>query len=208
MEVLHPSGDTMTKTPCKTCDARGLMLETTEYRQVGNGILTEGTEIAMVPVACNCCGGWADDCENCREGRRVINWVSREDYDQVMLKWLEEEALPQIVSADSVDYMTAVVGTAEQVETMQSFLNRILRQYSDTEKVRKELQDLIPGDINDPVIIARRARLAMIQLLYDRGHLEKREAWYQLSIRLTPNDPDTLFDDSDLLQLKESDHDA
>jgi hypothetical protein len=32
-------------------------------------------EIEMEPVACDCCGGYFDDCENCRAGRRVVEWV-------------------------------------------------------------------------------------------------------------------------------------
>ena len=56
---------------CKTCD-KGLMLQMAESAAV--------VTITLSPVACDCCGGYFEDCENCKAGHKVIDWVSEEDY--------------------------------------------------------------------------------------------------------------------------------
>lgn len=61
---------------CKTCDDKGLVLKTLAHRQKDGSVT-----IALEPVACDCCGGWSvdgKDCENCKQGRRVIEWLDEE----------------------------------------------------------------------------------------------------------------------------------
>jgi len=50
---------------CKNCD-KGLVLEIS--------VNTE-TDVVMEPVACDCCGGYYEQCDNCDAGKRVIEWV-------------------------------------------------------------------------------------------------------------------------------------
>lgn len=77
------------------------------------------------------------------------------------------------------------------------------------QKVRKHLEECIPGNIHkDVTVLARRARLAMVQNLYDKGQITKAEALRQLNSRLSPRKPDTHFDDRDFLQLKENSDDS
>lgn len=53
-------------------------------------------EVEMVPVTCDCCGGWSVDgldCENCladAEGKPRPNvWVDDEHYDQALREYQE-----------------------------------------------------------------------------------------------------------------------
>lgn len=190
---------------CKTCNGEGIMLERTqgktEKRQTGEGILIE-EHISFLPTACDCCGGWADNCENCRAGRRVINWIDPKEYENAFADWLYNTALPAVRSGKP-DHFSLIDASLpeEQVKAMFDFLNQVTAKQRG--EIRKTLEELIPGELS-PVTVARRARLSMIQLLYDRGYLYKQEAWKQLDGNLSPDNPDTYFDDSNLLQLKEN----
>ena len=56
---------------CKTCNDEGLVLS-----MVANDDI-HPEAIVMIPVACDCCGGWSVDgmdCENCKAGYKVIEW--------------------------------------------------------------------------------------------------------------------------------------
>jgi hypothetical protein len=58
---------------CKTCQDKGMMLKSKQVSE---------HEIVMEVVGCDCCGGWSVDgydCENCKQGRRVIEWLEEEN---------------------------------------------------------------------------------------------------------------------------------
>jgi len=61
---------------CKNCDD-GLVLRTLAHRKDGDVTIT------LDPVACDCCGGFFEHCENCEAGRRVIEWID-DDTDSVI----------------------------------------------------------------------------------------------------------------------------
>jgi hypothetical protein len=193
-------------TRCKTCgEGKGLVFSKREARQVGEGnVISE--EVILVPVACDCCGGWYEHCQNCEFGYRYFNWVSTDDYENVITQWLEVTVLDLIKDGVTLDYYT-VYGEGsnpESVEDMYNFLKTM--SFQSKQKIRKDIKVLIPGNHRkDVIVLARRTRLIMIQLLYDKGHLDLEEAKIQLNGRLSPDKPETHFDDSKLLQLKEND---
>lgn len=90
----------------------------------------------------------------------------------------------------------------EQVKTIKGILAKMNRN---DERVKLEI--LIPGKRNDVVVIARRARLTMVQLMYDRKVLGIKEAFEALDGNLSPKNPDTYFDDSGLLTIRPEDRD-
>lgn len=51
--------------PCATCHGMGYLLK----------VVTIDNVTQVTPVACDCCGGYPDDCQNCEAGQRVIEWV-------------------------------------------------------------------------------------------------------------------------------------
>lgn len=53
-------------------------------------------------------------------------------------------------------------------------------------------------------LTARGLRLAMVQNLYDGGHLTEEESKEILSGRLDPDNPDSIVNDSDQLKLTHS----
>lgn len=176
-----------------------------EQRVIGSNILVE-EEVILIPVACDCCGGWADHCENCESGYRKNNWVSAEDYGQVITNWLETTVLDLMHDSVPLDYYTVYGENSnpESVNDMYNFLKTM--SFQNKQKIRKDIAKLIPGNHRkDVVVLARRTRLIMVQLLYDKGHLTLEEARIQLDSRLSPDSPDTYYDDSKLLQLKEND---
>jgi hypothetical protein len=63
---------------CKTCEDKGLVLKTLAHRQKDGSVT-----MTLEPDNCDCCGGWSYDgipCENCNTGRKVVEWVSDEQY--------------------------------------------------------------------------------------------------------------------------------
>ena len=61
---------------CKNCNG-GLVLKISEETippNVAEKYLSDAV-VKMNAVACDCCGGYFEDCENCEAGRRVIEWV-------------------------------------------------------------------------------------------------------------------------------------
>ena len=69
-------------------------------------------------------------------------------------------------------------------------------------QVRPELEELIPGSKRDAYIVARRARLAMTQNMYDRGKINLKQALTILDGNLSPDKPETYYDDRNLLQRR------
>jgi hypothetical protein len=68
---------------CKNCN-EGLQLKTLAHRLPN----TNGEAfLIMEPVACDCCGGYFEDCENCKAGCKVIEWVSDEEYPAALEKY-------------------------------------------------------------------------------------------------------------------------
>jgi hypothetical protein len=70
---------------CETCDDKGLMLKTLAHRQPDGSVT-----LSLEPVACDCCGGWSadgKDCENCKAGLQVVEWVSNEEYPAAMERY-------------------------------------------------------------------------------------------------------------------------
>jgi hypothetical protein len=59
---------------CKTCE-KGLVLEILEKDVILPGLEDLGPTIKMDAVACDCCGGFYENCENCEAGKRVILWI-------------------------------------------------------------------------------------------------------------------------------------
>jgi hypothetical protein len=55
---------------CKVCE-NGLVFKTHAHRNFSTGEVT----LTLDPEACDCCGGFCEECENCNAGKRVIDWV-------------------------------------------------------------------------------------------------------------------------------------
>lgn len=53
---------------CKICE-KGLILKTLAHRK------NDEVTIMLEPVACDCCGGFFENCENCKSGRQVVEWI-------------------------------------------------------------------------------------------------------------------------------------
>ena len=61
---------------CKNCNS-GLVLKISEEMippDVAEKYMSDAA-VKLNAVACDCCGGYFEDCENCKVGRQVIEWV-------------------------------------------------------------------------------------------------------------------------------------
>lgn len=86
---------------------------------------------------------------------------------------------------------------------------KLLENISKSQRARisVDIKILIPGDAKkDVIVLARRTRLLMVQLFYDKGKLTLEEAYAQLDGNLSPDKPETYYDDSGLLHIKEKDN--
>lgn len=191
---------------CKTCGTgHGLMLSKREIRVIGDGNMLDENVVAFIPSICDCCGGWWKDCENCASGERKIDWIEPDEYDVIMNTWMDDNFHTIVLSTLWLDIAqsTGVSGT----EDFMNYLKRMIKKQ--TPAIKAQIEELIPGDAKkDVVVLARRTRLAMVQLHYNLGKIDEAEARQILNGRLSPDKPKTYFDDSDLLQVKENDNES
>jgi len=88
----------------------------------------------------------------------------------------------------------------KEASKIKNVLDRLTAQQE-----RASVEDLIPGSNRNVKILARRSRLTMVQLMYDRGVLNVQLAWEALDAELSSGKPETYVDDSELLALHPND---
>lgn len=62
---------------CQLCN-KGIaldMFESWPTQAITDNQSYDAADISLQPVICNCCGGHYNDCQNCKQGRRVVFWV-------------------------------------------------------------------------------------------------------------------------------------
>ena len=104
------------------------------------------------------------------------------------------------MSNDDKDERVSTKQVGQQVKTIQAVLSKMNRR---DEKVK--LETLIPGSKRDVIVLARRSRLEMVQIMYNRNVLDLKGALQALKGNLTQNNDDTFYDDSKLLTIRPED---